>query len=276
MGHRIAILAEANSTILTMTRKIFTLIAAALLAFIPAQAQSSARNADAASPKSGIRFVVCSPTNAKLPSPLYYQAGKEFKAVRIGSRTPSPRIKPIGGKVCFWDEDPMASDEETTGKGKSKAAATPATPPVLTIEVPASAGSKALCIVVPGEKPSQAQTFFLSENDFPARGIHLINFSSSPLQMVTSQKGDYSDKKISNIAPFKRSEGIGKYNSWSYTGENGEIVAYMLNSKVADQKELKRLKMSKFIVSNKQAQISIAVKAPGSDNVRLLSIQLTD
>ncbi len=261
-----------------MIRKIFTLIAAALIALSPAQAQSSARNADAAAPKSGIRFVVCSPTNAKLPSPLYYQAGKEFKAVRIGGRTPSPRIKPIGGKVSFWDEDPTAEDEEATGKGKgkSKAAAVPTKPPVMTVEVPATAGSKALCIVVPGEKPSQSQTFFMSESEFPAKGIHLINFSSLPLQMETSLKGDFSDKKTSTIAPFKRSEGIGKYNSWSYVGETGEIVSFMLSSKVAGSKELKSIKKAKFVVSNKQAQISIAVKAPKGDAVRLLSIQLTD
>lgn len=257
-----------------MTRKIISLLAAMLLAFVPAQAQSAARNATEATPKTGIRFVVCSPTNAKLPSPLYYQAGKEFKPVRIGGRTPSPRIKPIGGKVSFWDQSP--APETSDAKGKPKAAATPAIPPVMTVEIPASVGSKGLCIVVPGEKPSQSQTFFMSESEFPARGIHLINFSSTPLQMITSQKGDFSDKKISNIQPFKRSEGITKNNSWSYSGENGDIVAYMLNSKVSGQKEFKRVKMSKFIVSDRQAQITVVVKAPNSDALRMLSIQLTD
>ncbi|MBQ9834975.1 MAG: hypothetical protein IJO34_01475 [Akkermansia sp.] len=260
-----------------MTRKIISLLAAAFLAFVPANAQSSrAAAAEAAAPKTGIRFVVCSPTNAKLPSPLYYQTGKEFKPVRIGGRTPSPRIKPIGGKVCFWDQDPSASAEDDKGKGKGKASGTPDIPPTMTVEIPASVGSKALCIVVPGEKPSQSQTFFMSESEFPARGIHLINFSSAPLQMVTSQKGDFSDKKASTIHPFKRSEGISKSNSWSYSGENGEIVAYMLNAKQPGEKELKRIKMSKFIVSNRQAQITIVVKAPNSEALRMLSIQLTD
>jgi len=260
-----------------MTRKIISLIAAALLALVPAHAQSSrGAAAEAAAPKTGIRFVVCSPTNAKLPSPLYYQAGKEFKPVRIGGRTPSPRIKPIGGKVCFWDQDPSAAVEDSKGKSKVKANVVPDIPPTMTVEIPSSVGSKGLCIVVPGEKPSQSQTFFMSENDFPARGIHLINFSSAPLQMVTSQKGDFSDKKTATIQPFKRSEGISKNNSWSYSGENGEIVAYMLNTKLPGAKELKRIKMSKFIVSNRQAQITIVVKAPNSDALRMLSIQLTD
>ncbi len=258
-----------------MTRKIISLLAAAFLAFVPANAQSSrAAAAEAAAPKTGIRFVVCSPTNAKLPSPLYYQAGKEFKPVRIGGRTPSPRIKPIGGKVCFWDQDPSAAVEE--GKGKPKANVVPDIPPTMAITVPASAGSKALCIVVPGEKPSQSQTFFMSESDFPARGIHIINFSSTPLQIVTSLKGDFSDKKASTIQPFKRGEGISKNNSWSYNGENGEVVAYMLNAKQSGEKELKRVKMSKFIVSNRQAQITIVVKAPNSEALRMLSVQLTD
>lgn len=257
-----------------MTRKIISLLAVALLALIPANAQSSARKDAEATPKTGIRFVVCSPSNAKLPSPLYYQAGKEFKSVRIGGRTPSPRIKPIGNKVSFWDQDPAA--EVTDAKGKPKVNATPTTPPVLTIDIPASVGSNGLCIVVPGEKPSQSQTFFMSESDFPAKGIHLINFSSAPLQMVTSKAGDFSDKKISNIQPFKRSEGITKNNSWSYSGENGEIVAYMLNAKQPGEKEVKRIKMSKFIVSNRQAQITVVVKAPKGDMLRMLSIQLTD
>lgn len=259
-----------------MTRKIITLLAAAFLALVPAHAQSSARGAEAAAPKTGFRFVVCSPNNAKLPSPLYYQAGKEFKAVRIGGRTPSARIKPIGGKVAFWDQDPTATQEETKGKSKSAAAPVPTTPPVMTVEIPASAGSKGLCIVVPGEKPSQSQTFFMSESDFPARGIHLVNFSPSPLQMVTSLKGDFSDKKVSAIQPFKRGEGISKNNSWSYKGENGEVVAFMLNGPQKGSKELKRLKMSKFIVSNRQAQISVVVKDSKSDALRILSIQLTD
>ena len=116
----------------------------------------------------------------------------------------------------------------------------------------------------------------MSESDFPARGIHLINFSSSPLQMVTSQKGDFSDKKTSNIQAFKRNEGITKSNSWSYQGENGDIVAYMLNSPQPDSKEVKRVKMSKFVVSNRQAQITVVVKDPKSDALRMLSIQLTD
>lgn len=258
-----------------MTRKIISLLAAAFLAFIPANAQSAARGADAAAPKTGFRFVVCSPNNAKLPNPLYYQAGKEFKSVRIGGRTPSPRIKPIGGKVDFWDIDPAGGKDDTKGKAKTKVVA-PTTPPVLSVTIPASAGSKGLCIVVPGDKPSQSQTFFMSESDFPARGIHLINFSSTPLQMVTSQKGDFSDKKTSNIQAFKRSEGITKSNSWSYLGENGDIVAYMLNSTQPGSKEVKRVKMSKFVVSNRQAQITVVVKDPKSDAIRMLSIQMTD
>lgn len=258
-----------------MIRHIISLFAVVLLALIPANAQSSTRGTVAeAAPKTGIRFVVCSPGNTKLPSPLYYQAGKEFKSVRIGARTPSPRIKPIGNKVSFWDQDPSA--EVTDAKGKTKATAVPTTPPVLTVEVPASVGSKGLCIVVPGEKPSQSQTFFMSESDFPTRGIHLINFSSTPLEMVISKAGDFSDKKISNIQPFKRSEGISKNNSWSYSGDNGEIVAYMLNAKQPGVKEVKRIKMSKFIVSDRQAQITVVVKAAKGDMLRMLSIQLTD
>lgn len=262
-----------------MIRKILSLAAAVMLAFVPVHAQSSARNAEEAAPKTGIRFVVCSARNAKLPTPLYYQAGKEFKPVRIGGRTPSQRIKPINGVVNFWEQDPSGGADDTKGKAK---AVSELPPPALSVNIPASVGSKGLCIVIPGDSPSKSQTFFMSESEFPNRGIHVVNFSPTELQMTISKKGDFTDKKVSSIKPFKRSEGITKNNSWSYPGgENGEIVAFKLTAantaaKGGAKAEPVRIKTSKFIVSDRQSQITVIVKDPDRDAYRMLSVQVAD
>lgn len=257
--------------------KIATFVAccAALLAAAPLYAQSRAGSADAAKeaavPKSGVRFVICSPTNAQLPSPLYYKAGKDFKTVNISSRVPSRRIRPEGGKVEFWDEDPAEEAADAKGKGEKKQPK-----PVLSIEVPPT-GGKLLCIVVPGKEVSQTQTYFLKESDFPKKGMHIINFSSYPLKMVISEKGDFSDQVEKTIGVFRRDEGISKNNTWSYVGEEaGKSVAFALMYRDRDAKEFKRLKASMFSISGRQAQINMVVKDAVRNAPKLLSIQLME
>ena len=100
-----------------MKYQTLSLALAALLALTPAYAQSSRGNratrgaaaaaAEEAAPKSGVRFVICAPNGGKLPSPLYYQSGKdEDKQARISGRIPSQRIKPIAGVISFYDQNP--------------------------------------------------------------------------------------------------------------------------------------------------------------------------
>lgn len=245
-----------------------------MLAAAPLYAQSRAGAADAAKeaavPKSGVRFVICSPTNAQLPSPLYYKSGKDFKTVNISSRVPSRRIRPEGGKVEFWDENPAEAAADAKGDKKK----TPK--PVLSIEVPAG-GGKLLCIVVPGKEISQTQTYFLKESDFPKKGMHIINFSSYPLKMITSEKGDFSDPVEKTVGVFRRDEGISKNNTWSYVGEEaGRNVAFALMYRDRDAKEFKRLKASMFSLSARQAQINLVVKDGARNAPKLLSIQLME
>ena len=88
----------------------FLACCAAVLAAAPLYAQSRAdddekKTAAPANAKNGVRFVICSPTNAKLPSPLYYRAGKDFREIIISNRVPSARIRPIDGRVDFWEDD---------------------------------------------------------------------------------------------------------------------------------------------------------------------------
>lgn len=254
--------------------KIATFVAccAAVLAAAPLCAQSRAGAVDAAKeaamPKSGVRFVICSPTNAQLPSPLYYKSGKDFKTVNISSRVPTRRIRPEGGKVEFWDEDPAEAKDKEDKKKMPK--------PVLSIEVPAG-GGKLLCIVVPGKEISQTQTYFLKESDFPKKGMHIINFSSYPLKMITSEKGDFSDQVEKTVGVFRRDEGISKNNTWSYVGEEaGKSVAFALMYRDRDAKEFKRLKASMFSLSARQAQINMVVKDGTRNAPKLLSIQLME
>lgn len=246
-----------------------------MLAAAPLYAQSRAGSDDtakeAAVPKSGVRFVICSPSNATLPSPLYYRSGKDYKTVNISSRVPSRRIRPEGGKVEFWDENP-AEAAATKEKGDKKKMPKP----VLSLEVPAG-GGKMLCIVVPGKEMSQTQTYFLKESDFPKKGMHIINFSSYPLKMVISEKGDFSDQVEKSVGVFRRDEGISKNNTWSYVGEeSGKSIAFALMYRDKDDKEFKRLKASMFSVSPRQAQINMVVKDAARNAPKLLSIQLME
>lgn len=261
----------------------FLACCAAVLAAAPLYAQSRAAADDEkkteapANAKNGVRFVICSPTNAKLPSPLYYRAGKDFREITISNRVPSARIRPIDGRVDFWEDDPSAAVSGKDGKGsKGKVADKDLPKPALSVSVPDSA-ARMLCIVVPGEDLKKTQTYFLREKDFPKQGLHLINFSSFPLKMTISEKGDFSDAKEGMVGVFRRDEGISKNNTWSYVAEEGaKSVAFMLSYKTKDSKEFQRLRASRFTVSPKQAQINVIVKDPSRDIPKLLPIQLVD
>ncbi len=277
-----------------MKYQALSLALGALLALSPAFAQStrSARGArgaaaaateEAAAPKSGVRFVICAPSGGKLPSPLYYQAGqKEYKQVRISGRIPSQRIKPIAGVINFYDQDPApAADDSKKGKN-AKAEARTDIKPVMTINVPSSAGSKSVCIVIPGDTPAKSQTFFLNEEAFPSKGVHLINLSPSPVTVSVSGKGDFTDAKEKKVAPFRRDEGVSDKNSWHFTsGNHGDQVAFRITyrqaKKVAGKDVVREvpLKMGKFLVSDRQSQINVVVKA-GNDTLKLMSIQVAN
>ncbi len=256
------------------------------LAVMPAAAQAAKPDAEAdANPRTGVRFVVVSPSGEAVPSPLYCKQGKSFRPLQISSRMPSKRVKPEAGNVVrFWKEDPGPAPEEnaTTGRGNRGgrgATATPATelpPPFMTVTLPSGIDAKTLCILVPTGDPAKPQMFFLRESDFPSSGVHLINFSPYPLQMILSQKGDFSDKKVSNIGFFRREDGVSAKNSWSYKGAAGESVAFMLMCKTPKAKEPRRVKASRFSVSDRQSQITVVVKDPKQENVKLLSIQLSE
>lgn len=278
-----------------------SLILTALLAFTPVFAQSSrtnraARGAAAAAaaqeePNTGVRFVICAPNGGSLPNPLYYQSGEEFKRVRISSRVPSQRIRPIGGEIKFYDKDPAAEAAQDQGdtpaarpartarparRGQQAAAALPE--PYLTVNVPQTAGSKSICIVIPTDNPRAPQTFFLNEAQFPAKGVHVINLSPRPLIVQTSTSGNFSDIQNAPIGVFKRNEGVTESNSWHYTsGNHGDQVSFRLCTRQNRQSNgrnsatLVPFKSGKFIVSERQSQINVVVES--GNTLKLISIQ---
>lgn len=262
--------------------KLFALLfaAAAVLAATPLYAAPKAAAAaddmagdEAAAPKTGVRFVICSPDGATLPSPLFYKSGKTtFKRVSISSRTPSPRIRPEGGVVNFYGEDPSAAAAADAAGAK----AAPAKMPEPVLSIPVEGTGKQLCIVVPSKAGGKPQTFFVKESNFAKAGMHIINFSSFPLKMTIASKPDFSDKKDSIVGVFHRDKGICEENTWSYKGEPGQAVSFILAYKSKDAKEFKNFKASKFVVSEAQSQINVVVKDPARETLKLLSIQMSD
>lgn len=262
--------------------KLFALLfaATAVLAVTPLYAAPKAAAAagdmageEAAAPKTGVRFVICSPDGATLPSPLFYKSGKTtFKRASISSRTPSPRIRPEGGVVNFYGEDPSAIAAAADAAGAKGTVKMPE--PVLSI--PVEGTGKQLCIVVPNKAGGKPQTFFVKESNFAKAGMHIINFSSCPLKMTIASKPDFSDKKESIVGVFHRDKGICEENTWSFKGEPGQAVSFVLAFKGKDAKDFKNFRASKFVVSEQQSQINVVVKDPTRETLKLLSIQMTD
>ncbi len=265
---------------------ILLVCAAAAAAFMPAQAQSrrsrSARTvtaatpaaAEAAEPKTGVRFVVCSPAGIDFPSPLYVRSGKEFKAIHIGARTPSPRVKPVNGVVEFWEENPNPEASSSDPSAAKKPVKLP--PPVFSVNVPSTAGSKSVCILSPNKEVKKTATVFFNEKDFPRKGMHIVNLSSYPLVMTTWEKPDFSDKADAKIGVYRRDKGICSENSWKFVGKKNQQVSFILAYTEKGAKMPKRIKASAFSVSERQSIVNIIVKDPGLNRPKLVTIQLAD
>lgn len=282
-----------------MKYQILSLALATLLALTPAYAQSSRRSARGGAtpagkaaeeaPAHGVRFVIVSATGGKLPSPLFYKAGKDtYKKVSISSRIPTPRIKPEAGVIKFYDEDPTPAQANAAGNSRApKAEAKKMPEPVLSFQVPTSAGEKSLCIVVPGAKTSDMKTFYLNEEKFPAKGVHLINLSPRAVTIytTTNPNGDLNGVKGEKVGPYRSKDGVTEENSWHDTkgdpsDEKKRQVAFRITTMQPTKGNKKggaiesTVRMGKFVVSDRQGQINFVVKDGAKDSLKLLSVQL--
>ena len=270
---------------------------AALVAAAPVYAQSSSRGKKAGQEqseqkeaKTGVRFVICSAQNVKVKSPLWYKVSdEEAKTVSISSRTATPRIKPIGGKVVFYEDNPIPPEEEATGKSQGEKKEKWKEPKVVFTVDTKGAAAKSFCIVMP-ESETKVETIMLSESDFPKKGVHLINLSRKNIKISISEKGDFSDSKTT-LLEGGNTKSVNKSNTWSLVGANhGDQLAFQISyvgekekrtreNGVTKKKKIKAdilVRRSKFVVSERQSVISVIVDDPKRDGVQLLSIQLTD
>lgn len=261
----------------------FALFFAAAFAAAPlyAQSASAAAAAQETNAKTGVRFVIVAPEGGTLPSPLFCKMGKVYKEIKIGSRVPTARVRPEGGVINFYKENPVP-DAGFKGDGAAKPTAADKAKlpePLFSVEVPGNA-SKMLCIVVPNKEGKKPQTFFLDEKDFPTGGMHIINFSPNKLQMVTSAKQDFSDAEKKVIGVFKRDAGVSPDNSWSYKGEVGKPVSFKLSFLPKDgkgEKDLRLIAASAFTTSDRQSQINVVVKVAGNnERLKVMPLQLMD
>ncbi|MGN0835964.1 MAG: hypothetical protein ACI4OS_00850 [Akkermansia sp.] len=256
-----------------MKSSVLLCFAAALAAAMPlhaakpkpaASAAAQAEGEELDAPKTGPRFVLCSVDGSTLPSPLYYKAGKTtFRSVRLGGRIPSPRIRPENGVINFYETEP------TLVPGAKDTADLPK--PVLTVNVNVS--GKTLGIIIP-TGGGKANVLFIEEKDFPKQGQHLINLSPYPLKITTSTKNDFSDKKEHMVGVFRRDTPVTRENSWSFSGENGSTVSFILSYRGKDAKEFKSFKASRFSIASDKSQITLIVRDPKRDAPKMLSIDL--
>lgn len=275
-----------------MKHAFLSIVSAVLVAVTPLFGQQARQGQDQenepAEPKTGVRFVNCSPTGIRIPSPLFAKAGKSYRQVRIATRVPSVRVKPdANGVINFYDEDPGAASADTEGNaggrrggrgGRSRAEA-PEVPPVMSFTVPAGmANDKTLCLVMPKsrENPYDVNSLFVKESAFPKNGVYIINLTDTPLQIKTSPDPNFADSKVEVIGPY--SGGVNEKNSWSSPkGADGTTISFILSAKVPGSKEPRRIKASRFTISSRQAQINVVVKDPARPNsFSLQTIQLMD
>lgn len=263
------------------------LVCAAVVALLPAEAQgrrtrvsggaaSAAASDEEAEPATGVRFAICSPSGVNMPSPLYVQVGKKFKPIQISSRTPSMRVRPVAGKIKFWDKDPSPTGMDDKAKKGAAPAAKALPEPIFTVTVPATAAEKSICILSPNKEVEKTQSIFLDEKAFPRKGMHVVNLSSYPLQILTSESGDFKDKKESKVGVYQRENGICENNSWSFKGSKGQKVSFVLSYMEKGSKTYKRLKASTFVISDLQSMINLVVKDPVRNVPKLMPLQIAD
>lgn len=266
--------AKLKASAFMNTRKIFTYAAVALLAALCPLAfgQESADKDDdnVKFPSRGVRFVVCSPSGERLPTPLYAKVGETHLPVHITSRAPSPRLAPNSkGNIAFYDKDPGP---------KAKGAQ-----PLFTIEVPQEHRTKSICVVQPAPKNAGvSKAYFFKESTFPKGSSYIVNLSSSTLEMVTSSTGKFEgEEKRVKIAPNNKKTSLSAdaENVWGFSNSKASSKLYFsLSALPADAKGSPiRIKSSTIMTYEKNTQLSFVVEHPTlKGSFRIMSVQYAD
>lgn len=213
-------------------------------------------------PTTGVRFVICTTTNERLPVPLYAEYNEGYVPLRISARGPSERAEVKGGHVLLYEKVPVKDK-----KGEKKEV------PYLDVEVPAEMrGDKVICVVLLAKGAKKPVYYFIKEEDFPVGGVYVVNFSPSVLEMWYTFNGDMP-KKPEMIRPFVRPENNclrpDAPNIWKYAMKEHpgvKDIQYVLR-KPADVEggTPMPLKSSRFIPKRYNAIMVIVVRHPKID-----------
>lgn len=220
-------------------------------------------------PSTGVRFVICTVNDQKLPSPLFTRFQEKYVPLFMSTRAPSERALPESdGHIRLYDSKP----EDAKNPGN----------PFLDITVPEEMRKgRVLCIVVLVAENAKPQLYYMHESDFPVGGFYVLNFSPSPLELLVTTKDELPEKGIM-IAPYSRpANGCfspSTSNIWSFRGkENPEVksLLYMLRvPSETEESDAIPLRSAKFTPNKSQATLCIVVKHPKIEQAfRLLSIQ---
>lgn len=225
-------------------------------------------------PTQGVRFVICTATRDRLPTPLFTKVDNDYVPIIISSRSPSPRIAPSDGKVRFYETAP---DVKESSKGSK---AEPKDTPYMEISIPKEHRTKSLCVVMPGPDKKPSKVFFLKESDFSKGGAYVINFTNTPMEMVISPTGELDgEEKVARIAAGSgiKSVSKGDSNVWSYvTKKSNQRMNFTLSALQANSEPI-RIKSSVFMTNPKITQLSFVVENTERRGVyQFLSIQYAD
>ena len=254
-------------------RTIFTCALVALMVAICPSVQGQTEEPEKVIkyPSRGVRFVICSPTGERLPSPLYAKVGNEYQPILISQRMPSPRLAPTGGYVNFYESPPEPKSKEE---------------PYLRIEIPKEHRSKSICVVQPKQGGGVEKAYFLRETDFPKGSIYVVNISSAPLEMITSNTGKFEgEEKTDTISAGNRvGDVVAKApNVWGFASSKKKPQkVYFVLSAIQQQPGAKqpmpiRIRSSVFMTQPKLTQMSIIIDQPGSKGIfKLMSLQYAD
>ena len=218
-------------------------------------------------PTTGVRFVVCSPLERRLPSPLYALYKDKYMPIYISSRGPSERVLPgSDGHIRLYEEDPGDAKEPK---------------PFLDIALPQEASKgRVVCLVVLGTEKTKPQYFYIRESEMPVGGFYVLNFSPVPIEIISITKpGKYPDKG-ERISPFKRTDNncISPSNSnvWAFTKKDNpdvKTLEYLLRVPSESENGTPMpLRGSKFTMSKGSAYVTIVIKNPANAQLfRLIS-----